>query len=72
MKVDVVVVNILVGLLCELVLLISVLFVEGGLLGFLGIFVSQVESVCDVYVEFFIFDLVVEKEEWCCIIGCKK
>lgn len=71
MKVDVVVVNILVGLLCELVLLISVLFVLGGLLGFFGIFVSQVESVCEVYVDFFVFDLVVEKEEWCWIIGWK-
>lgn len=40
MKVDVVVVNIFVGLLCELVLLISVLLVLGGLLGFFGILVS--------------------------------
>lgn len=71
MKVDVVVVNIFVGLLCELVLLISVLLVLGGLLGFFGILVSQVESVCEVYVDSFVLDLVVEKEEWCCIIGCK-
>lgn len=71
MKVDVVVVNIFVGLLCELVLLISVLLVLGGLLGLFGILVSQVESVCEVYVDSFVLDLVVEKEEWCCIIGCK-
>lgn len=40
MKVDVVVVNIFVGLLRELVSLISVLSVLGGLLGFFGILVS--------------------------------
>lgn len=71
MKVDVVVVNIFVGLLRELVSLISVLSVLGGLLGFFGILVSQVESVCEVYVDSFVLDSVVEKEEWCRIIGRK-
>lgn len=71
MKADVVVANIFAGPLRELALLISVLPVLGGLLGFFGILASQAESVCEAYADSFALDLVVEKEEWCCITGCK-
>ncbi|ONF80769.1 ribosomal protein L11 methyltransferase [Salmonella enterica subsp. enterica serovar Typhimurium] len=72
MKADVVVANILAGPLRELAPLISVLPVEGGLLGLSGILASQAESVCDAYAELFTLDPVVEKEEWCRITGRKK
>ncbi|TGD52741.1 50S ribosomal protein L11 methyltransferase, partial [Salmonella enterica subsp. enterica serovar Poona] len=72
MKADVVVANILAGPIRELAPLISVLPVEGGLLGLSGILASQAESVCDAYAELFTLDPVVEKEEWCRITGRKK
>ncbi|TYC64402.1 50S ribosomal protein L11 methyltransferase, partial [Marinobacter sp. BW6] len=56
----------------ELAPLISVLPVEGGLLGLSAILASQAESVCDAFAELFTLDPVVEKEEWCRITGRKK
>ena len=72
MKADVVVANILAGPLRELAPLISVLPVEGGLLGLSGILASQADSVCEAYADLFALDPVVEKEEWCRITGRKK
>ena len=72
MKADVVVANILAGPLRELAPLISVLPVEGGLLGLSGILASQAESVCEAYADLFTLDPVIEKEEWCRITGKKK
>ena len=72
MKADVVVANILAGPLRELAPLISVLPVEGGLLGLSGILASQADSVCEAYADLFALDPVVEKEEWCRITGHKK
>ena len=72
MKADVVVANILAGPLRELAPLISVLPVEGGLLGLSGILASQAESVCEAYADLFTLDPVIEKEEWCRITGQKK
>ena len=72
MKADVVVANILAGPLRELAPLISVLPVEGGLLGLSGILASQAESVCEAYADLFTLDPVIEKEEWCRITGHKK
>jgi len=72
MKADVVVANILAGPLRELAPLISVLPVEGGLLGLSGILASQADSVCEAYADLFDLDPVVEKEEWCRITGRKK
>ena len=69
---DVVVANILAGPLRELAPLISVLPVEGGLLGLSGILASQAESVCEAYADLFTLDPVIEKEEWCRITGQKK
>src|SRR5690606_41830273 len=59
-KADVVVANILAGPLRELAPLISVLPVEGGLLGLSGILASQADSVCEAYTERFALDPVVE------------
>ena len=69
---NVVVANILAGPLRELAPLISVLPVEGGLLGLSGILASQADSVCEAYADLFALDPVVEKEEWCRITGRKK
>lgn len=71
MKADVVVANILAGPLRELAPLISVLPVEGGLLGLSGILASQADSVCEAYADLFTLDPVIEKEEWCRITGRK-
>lgn len=68
---DVVVANILAGPLRELAPLISVLPVQGGLLGLSGVLTSQAESVCEAYVDSFTLDPVAEKEEWCRITGIK-
>ena len=71
MQADVVVANILAGPLRELAPLISVLPVQGGLLGLSGVLASQAESVCEAYQDLFSLDPVVEKEEWCRITGVK-
>ncbi len=72
MQADVVVANILAGPLRELAPLISVLPVQGGLLGLSGILASQAQSVCEAYEPLFTLDPVVEKEEWCRITGVKR
>jgi len=72
MRADVVVANILAGPLRELAPLISVLPVEGGLLGLSGVLASQAEGVCEAYTDLFTLDPVVEKEEWCRITGIRK
>ncbi|NIF60000.1 50S ribosomal protein L11 methyltransferase [Enterobacter sp. Ap-916] len=72
MSADVVVANILAGPLRELAPLISVLPVEGGLLGLSGVLASQAEGVCEAYVDKFTLDPVAEKEEWCRITGRKQ
>ena len=61
MKADVVVANILAGPLRELAPLISVLPVEGGLLGLSGIR-QAADSVCEAYADLFTLDPVVEKK----------
>ncbi|MBS0849554.1 50S ribosomal protein L11 methyltransferase [Citrobacter sp. JGM124] len=71
MQADVVVANILAGPLRELAPLISVLPVQGGLLGLSGVLASQAAGVCEAYEGVFTLDPVAEKEEWCRITGYK-
>lgn len=70
-RADVVVANILAGPLRELAPLISVLPVQGGLLGLSGILASQAAGVCEAYKRLFTLEPVTEKEEWCRITGRK-
>jgi ribosomal protein L11 methyltransferase len=72
MSADVVVANILAGPLRELAPLISVLPIQGGLLGLSGVLASQAEGVCEAYADKFALDPVAEKEEWCRITGIKR
>lgn len=71
MRADVVVANILAGPLRELAPLISILPVQGGLLGLSGVLATQAAGVCEAYDGIFTLDPVVEKEEWCRITGRK-
>lgn len=71
MQADVVVANILAGPLRELAPLISILPVQGGLLGLSGVLATQAPSVCEAYEGLFALDPVVEKDEWCRITGRK-
>ncbi|WP_300003301.1 50S ribosomal protein L11 methyltransferase [uncultured Cedecea sp.] len=71
MQADVVVANILAGPLRELAPLISVLPVQGGLLGLSGVLATQAAGVCEAYEGLFTLEPVVEKDEWCRITGRK-
>jgi len=71
MRADVVVANILAGPLRELAPLISILPVQGGLLGLSGVLATQAAGVCEAYDGIFTLDPVVEKDEWCRITGRK-
>lgn len=71
MRADVVVANILAGPLRELAPLISILPIQGGLLGLSGVLATQATSVCEAYENLFALDPVVEKDEWCRITGRK-